>query len=210
MWKKKRKKIGMSLIDMIIAIAIFALGMQVFTLVFVKIWSSNSFILEEGEASLIASRAVNSVAKNIRKTKQADNGDYPIESADQNDLKVFLDFDNDGITERVHYYLEGEEFKVGVTKPSGTPPIYPSEDQSVVVLASSVINNILSEPVFHYYNADYPGDLTNNPLPYPASIENIRLASIHFYVNIKPDHAPDHINIESMAEFRNLNDYDNF
>lgn len=200
----------MSIIDMIVAITIFALGMQVFTLVFIKIWNSNSFIIEEGEASLIASRAVNSVAKNIRKTRQADNGDYPIESADENDLKIFLDIDNDGTTERVHYFLDGEEFKVGVTDPSGDPPSYPADDQEITTLSSSVINEYLSQPVFQYYNSSYPGDSENNPLSTPASVENIRLVNIHFYVNITPDKAPDHINIESMAEFRNLNEYDDF
>jgi len=205
----KRKK-GMSIIDAIVAIAIFTFGMQAFVLVFVKVWNSNSFILEEGEASMAASRVVNEIIKEIRKTKQADNGDYPIESGDSFNLTVFLDVDNDNVTERVHYFLEDESIKVGITEPEGTPPIYPAGDQTIKTMASYIINDYLSQPIFYYYNSDYPGDEENNPLAVPIYPEQVRLVRIHLYVNIKPDKAPDHINIESVAELRNLNDYNDF
>lgn len=208
--RKKQISRGMSLIDMIIAIGIFALGMQVFTLVFIKVWNSNSFIVEEGEASMIASRMVNEAVKNIRKARQADNGAYPIQSGDSRNFTIFLDIDDDGTTERVHYFLEGETFKVGITKPSGTPPVYPSGDQEVRSLTNYVINDFLEEPVFYYYNASYPGDSGNNPLNTPIVPGEVRLVKIHLFVNIKANKAPDHISIESVAELRNLNDYDQF
>lgn len=206
----KKKKIGMSVIEMIIAITIFALGVQIFTLVFIKSWNSNSFIIEEGEASLIASRAVNDLVKNVRKTRQADNGDYPIEYAADNDLKIFLDIDNDGVTERVHYFLDGNNFNIGITDPSGSPATYQADDQEIKILASNIINESLSQPVFYFFDESYAGDLEEESLESPVPVEQIRLVRIHFYVNIKADKAPDHINIESIAEFRNLNDYEDF
>lgn len=202
---------AMSLIDMVIAIGIFAMGLQVFTLVFIKVWNNNSFIIEEGEASLIASRMVDETVANIRKVRQPDNGAYPIESGDSYNFTAFLDIDDDGVTERVHYFLEDETFRVGISEPdSSIPPIYPSSDQEVKVMASSVINNFLGEPVFSYYNHDYPGDLVNNPLAIPVDPSLVRLVKVHLFVNIKPNRAPDHTSIESVAELRNLNDYDEF
>lgn len=207
----QKKNRAMSLIDMIIAIAIFAMGMQVFTLVFIKVWNNNSFIVEEGEASMIASRMVDETVRNIRKVRQPDNGAFPVVSGDEYNFTAFLDIDDDGTTEKVHYFLENEVFKVGITKPdSSVPPVYASGDAEVKNLAQPVINVFLGEPVFSYYNKNYPGDLSNNPLPIPLNPSLVRLVKVHLFVNIKPNKAPDHTSIESVAELRNLNDYNEF
>ncbi len=203
---RKNKK-AMSLIEAILAIGIFALGIQVFSLVFIKIWKANSFIVQEGEVSLVASRTISETVRNLRKIRQADDGSFPIKSGDAYNLTVFFDFDNDGTTERVHYFLENEEFKLGLTKPSETPIVYPAGDQEIRVLTSSVVNNLLGEPIFSYYNKNYPGDLSNNPLPIPLDVSNARLVRIHLFVNTNPNKNSDYVSIESMVEFRNINDY---
>ncbi len=201
--KRTQTKKGMSLIEMIMAIAIVTIGMEAMTILFLRSWESNKFIIEMGNASLIASRGVNQVVKEIRRTRQADNGDYPVESGDDFDLKVYLDIDRDNITERVHYYLSGSTLYRGITNPtSGTPVTYPSGDETTDIISTSVVNTE-SDPIFYYYNADYPAD---TPLVTPVAISNVRLVKVHLMINIDPNHAPDFINIESFAELRNLND----
>jgi hypothetical protein len=207
---RKNMKRGLSLIDMIIAIGIFAFGMQVFTLVLIKVWNNNSFIVEEGETSMIASRMVNETVRNIRKARQADNGSYPVRSGDDYNFTLYLDLDNDGNTERVHYFLEDEIFKVGITNPTGTPAIYAEGDQEIRNLTNYVVNDYLNEPVFTYYNQDYPGGAGENPLDTPINPGDVRLVKVHLFINIRADKAPDHISIESVAELRNLNDYAQF
>lgn len=189
------------------AIAIMLIAMEGFTLLFLKSWDTNKFILEEGMASAAASRATGKIVSQLRSTRQADNGDYPVESADDFDLKVYMDIDKDGVTERVHYFLDQatDQLKVGVTNPvAGTPVSYPAADDTVSILANYVVNEN-TNPVFYYYNQNYPGDTVNNPIATPATIDQIRLVRVHLYVNINPVHAPDNINIESFADLRNLN-----
>lgn len=198
----------MSLIEMIIAIAIFALGIQAFSMLFIKTWRANSFTLEEGQASAQVSRAVEETVKNLRKIQQPDDGAYPIKSGDKFDLKAYIDIDGDSTVEQVHYFLSGQEFKLGVSKPSGNPPVYPASDQQVKTLANFIVNTS-SQPVFYYYNKNYPGDAGNNPLTTPVSVGDVRLIKVHLVINIDPIRAPDNINIESLAELRNLNDYIN-
>jgi hypothetical protein len=107
----------------------------------------------------------------------------------------------------VHYFLEGNTLKQGVSEPiAGTPITYPAGDDTVTTLATSVIN-AANQPVFSYYNKDYPGDTVNNPLETPLAVEEARLIKVHLLMNIDPLKAPDNINIESFAELRNLNDY---
>lgn len=193
--------------EVLVAIAIMLIAMEGFTLLFLKSWDTNKFILEEGMASAAASRATSKIVSQLRSTRQADNGDYPIESADDFDFKVYTDIDKDGVTERVHYFLDQatDQLKVGVTNPvAGTPVSYPAADDTVSILANYVVNES-TDPVFYYYNQNYPGDTVNNPIATPAAIDQIRLVRVHLYVNINPVHAPDNINIESFADLRNLN-----
>lgn len=197
----------MTLVEVMVAIAIMLIAMEGFTLLFLQSWDTNKFILEEGMASAAASRATGKIVSQLRSVRQADNGDYPIESADDFDFKVYLDIDKDGVTERVHYFLDQatDELKVGVTNPvAGTPVSYPAADDTVSILANYVVNEN-TDPVFYYFNQNYPGDTVNNPIVTPAAVDQIRLVQVHLYVNIDPVHAPDNINIESFADLRNLN-----
>ena len=197
----------MTLVEVMVAIAIMLIAMEGFTLLFLQSWDTNKFILEEGMASAAASRATGKIVSQLRSVRQADNGDYPIESADDFDFKVYLDIDKDGVTERVHYFLDQvtDELKVGVTNPiAGTPVSYPAADDTVSILANYVVNDN-TDPVFYYFNQNYPGDTVNNPIVTPAAVDQIRLVQVHLYVNIDPVHAPDNINIESFADLRNLN-----
>jgi type II secretory pathway component PulJ len=206
--KKIFTKKGMSLIDMMIAISIFTIGIGGFTMLFVRTWESNKFIIETGQTSMMASRSVQQLTSELRKIRQSDGGDYPIKAGDDFSLTVYLDVDKDGVTERVHYYLSNEKLKKGVTKPtSGTPPTYPSADQVTTDMANYVMNTS-TQPIFYYYNKDYPGDTVHNPLNLSPSLPvgEVKLIRIHLWINIKPNTAPDNINFESFVDLRNLNE----
>lgn len=207
MMSLKRKLKGMSLLEMLVALSIMTLGMAGFSMLFISSWNSNKFIVEMGNASFLASRGVTETVAELRKARQADNGDYPIESGDDFDLKVYLDIDGDGVTERVHYYLQGTSLYQGVTEPvAGLPITYPNADGTTRVIANSIINTA-TDPVFTYYNGEYPSDTVNNPLATPVDVADIRMIKVHLMVNLDPFHAPEHVNIESFAQLRNLNDY---
>lgn len=206
----RRKSVrGMSLVEMLMAIFILLIGLEGVSLLFVNSWKMNRFVLETGNASLMASRTVETIVRDIRRSRQADNGDYPVESGGDNDVQVYIDIDGDSVTERVHYYLLDGSIYRGVTEPNATLPVtYPNGDQTVTLLAE-YISNTPADPVFSYYNEDYPSDVVNNPLVTPVSVQDVRLIRVHLLVNIDPVRAPNNINVESFAELRNLNNYAN-
>lgn len=198
---------GMTLVELLVAIAIMFITMEGIGLLLIRSWSMNKFVLEMGNASFIASRGTTKVVNEVRKTRQADNGDYPVESGGDFDLKVYLNGDGDGATERVHYYLSGQTLYRGITHPvAGLPITYPSGDDSVTAIAKSIVNTA-TDPVFYYYNENYPSDTANNPLSTPVAVSRVRMIKIHLLVNIDPNHAPDSINIEAFAQLRNMVNY---
>lgn len=203
----KNKK-GMTLVEVMIAIAIMFIGMEGFTLLFVRTWRNNSYTLEMGQSSMAVSQGANKMVNYIRGIRQADNGAYPVSSAMDNDFVAYSDYDKDGQTERLHFYKSGQNVLMGVRKPtSGMPKTYPSGDEQTITIAENIVNSS-SEPIFFYYNKDYPGDTAHNPMHTPASVSDIRLIKIHLKININPNRAPDNIEMQTLVEMRNLNDYD--
>ena len=207
--EKKYKKIkGMSLMEMIVAIGIMSIAMAGFSVLFVKSWQMNSYIFETGQDSFIASRAVRILVDDLRRARQADNGDYLISSASDMDLVIYIDIDNDNVTEKVHYYLDGseDELNVGISNPSGSGSsiTYPSGDDAVSTLAAHVVNDS-EHPVFSYFGNNYFSD--NTPFGTPVSsgeIVNIRIIKTSLWVDIRPYQSPDHITVESFAQLRNI------
>ncbi|HEX7586170.1 MAG TPA: prepilin-type N-terminal cleavage/methylation domain-containing protein [Patescibacteria group bacterium] len=204
----KKIQAGMTLIEALIAIAIFTIGIGGFSLLFVKSWQSNSYVFEMGQSSIAASQGVNEAIGYLRKSRQGDDGSYPIKSATDNDLVIFSDYDKDGITERLHFFKSGDQLMLGWRKPTGSlPKTYAAGDQGTKMISKRVVNDAAT-PVFYYYNKDYPADQVNNPVATPAAASDIKLIKVLLKVNMDPNRAPDNIEISSFAELRNLNDYD--
>ncbi|MDR3559001.1 MAG: hypothetical protein P4L62_01220 [Candidatus Pacebacteria bacterium] len=208
-----RKKIfqnrsGLTLVEMMMAILIFVIGMVGFTLLFSRTWQINSYTLQLGQASLQASQGINKLTDYIREVSQADSGAYPIVSANSNDLVVYSDYNNDGAVERLHFYKSGSNILMGVTNPTTTlPKTYPVGDQQTFTLVSNVVNSGV-QPIFSYYNNNYPGDTTNNPLAVPAAVANIRLVEVHLEINTNPARMANNVEMQTFVEMRNMNDYD--
>ncbi len=196
--------------ELLIAIGVALIAMEGFTYLFLKTWDNNKFIIEEGLASAAASRATNKIIIQLRGVRQADNGDFPIEAAANFDLKFYTDIDDDGVVEKVHYYLDqpADELKLGVSNPlAGTPVTYPAGDSEVTTVANYVVNEA-DNPIFYYYNDNYPGDEVNNPLTVPIDVGAIQMVRVKLLINIDPVHAPNNVNIESFVDLRNLHDYE--
>ena len=208
MKEKKVFKKGFTLVETIVAIAILILGTQATVLVFAKIIQNNEYGLEMGNSSFIVSQSVGNLIEYLRSSRQSDAGAYPIVSANSNDLVFYSDYNNDGVTERLHVYLSNGNVYMGVTNPTNTiPKTYPVGDTKTIQLASHIVNTG-SDAMFSYYNQNYPADTVNNPVAVPADVSQIRLVKIFLRININPNRDPDNIQQESFVELRNLNDYD--
>jgi prepilin-type N-terminal cleavage/methylation domain-containing protein len=210
MQKKRKNNKGMSLVEMLVAIGIFAISTVGFTELFVYSWRQNAYTLEMGQTSMSVSQGMNKIVQYLREVRQGDDGSYPVVSANDNDLVVFSDYDRDGITERLHFYKSGENILLGVRKPTmGVPKTYAPTDATTTTIAMHVVNDAAT-PIFAYYDSNYPEDSVNNPIATPANAPNVRLVRIDLHMNIDPNRPPDNIQIKSFVEMRNLNDHDRF
>lgn len=198
-------KSGMTLVELLVAIAILSLGMVVFTMLSAKAWNYRGYALEQATATSLASRTITQMVHEIRTVRQADDGSYAIKETLDNSLTVYRDEDGDGSAERVHYFLDDDKLKKGVTKFNTASRTYANADETVKTLLEYVTNRDKHEPFFIYYDNGYPIDHTSamtSNLPF-----DVRLIKIHLWINVKPIIAPENVNLESIAELRNLNEY---
>jgi prepilin-type N-terminal cleavage/methylation domain-containing protein len=208
---QKRKNFfnkGFTLVETLVAIALFLIGIQATVLVFSKTMKSKAYSLEMGRSAFVVSRSMGDLTQYLRRARQSDAGSYPIVSADDDDLVVYTDYDKDGQTERLHIYLTSNKVYIGVRNPSSSFPVtYAAGDAETFQIADHIINGP-GDAMFSYYNSGYPEGANINPVPTPADVSEIRLIKIFLKINIDPNRAPDNIQQETFVEVRNLNDYD--
>ena len=60
----------MSLVEMMVAIGIFTIGMTGFTALFMNSWNHNKYTLEMGQTATAVSRGVNEITRYIREARQ--------------------------------------------------------------------------------------------------------------------------------------------
>lgn len=195
------KKTGFTLIESIMAIAIFTVAMLVVSAFILTMFRTQGYIFNQSQAISEARKGVETMVKEIRESQVAENGAYTIETTNDYEFTFYGDIDKDSVIERVRYFVDGEDFKKGVIKPtpvsqlSDLPAQYLSQDEQVSVLSRFVRS---APPIFRYY------DDLGNELPAPVRRKDTTMMGLRLAVNVDPARPPDDFVLESEVQIRNL------
>lgn len=203
--KKRYDQRGMSIVELLVATSILIILMGVLSVVMLRTFYVNRFTIEQGMNVAEVQKTIRSFTAKLREAKQADDGAYLIMLADDNELTFYANIDSDSATERLHYFVEDNKLKLGIAESSGFPVTYPVNDEEVRIVGNGIVNNV-SQPVFHYYNRDYPTDTVNNPLSTPVDPVDIGMVKIDLYVNVNTIQVPDSTHMETFVRPRNIKD----
>ncbi len=193
---------GFSLIETLVFVLVFSLASGAIISFVYYVYRGLDYDFQQSQAIRNARQGVETMVQEIREAQAGDDGSYILEKADDQEFIFYSDIDKDTQVERVRYFLEDSIFKKGIVEPSGVPPVYNPETETVSILSSYVRNEDLS--VFTYYNGDWPGDEINNPLPTPTRLKETKLIHVYLKINIDPSRAPVDFELESDAQIRNL------
>jgi hypothetical protein len=198
--KIKNKKFGFTVIETLFGISIFIIIVMLLTLFSRNVWIYNGFITG-GLADTDAGRTVlKTLTSEIRTASTANNGSYPIAEATTTSFTFYSDIDDDGLKEKVRYFLSGTSLQKGVIKPTGSPLAYNSLDEKITTLIDKLTNSLL----FEYYDTSYEG--TTNPLSNPINIPNIRLVKVTIVLDKDPNRSPLPMTFSTQVSIRNLKD----
>jgi len=221
---KNYKERGFTLIESFIAVAVFALAMGTVSALVIMAYRTQDYAWQQSRSIEDAERGVEIMVKEIREAIIGDDGSYIIEKADDNEFIFYSDIDKDEETERVRYYLDGNDFKKEVIEPTACCPIEyikdkndPAYSEKVIILSQNVRNDTgnPSEHIFKYYDEDWIGSAfceinpleegcIDNPLPTPVRLKRTRLMSVFLIVNFDPEEIPKGYELMSGAQIRNL------
>ena len=198
----KKNNAGFSVIEILVVIFILTLiGIAVWT--FQKnVFSLNSYIASSLDAQQEARKVFKAWSAEIRSMSPSSVGSYPIAEASSTSFTFYSDIDNDGLKERIRYFLDGNAVKKGVLKPTGNPLVYNSINETVAEVIRDMANE--ATPIFDYYDTNYDG--TTAPLAQPVSAIAVRLVKITLIIDKNSLRPPAPITMTTQVSMRNLKD----
>ena len=191
---------GITIVEFVVAVAIvsivglaaFVFQRDIFSLHRV---ASETLIAEQG-----ARRAFRMLTAELRSASPSSSGSYPLVTADATTLTFYSDIDNDGLKERVRYFLSGTKFQKGMIRPTGTPSVYNLGSEVVATVVSDVAN--AATPVFEYFDENYAG--TSTPLSQPVNILKVRLVKATIVIDHDSSRPPAPLTVTTQVSIRNL------
>ncbi len=148
-----------------------------------------------------ANRIISTMEKELRNIHESGNGSYPLVTASDQEVIFYCDYDYDGDIERIRYSKSSTQIIKGVIEPVGIPATYPLANEKAVIIAENIRNG--TDPLFYYYNGDWPNDTTNNPLALADRIADTKMVRIVIRINIKVDTKSDYV-LDSSVLLRSL------
>ncbi len=198
----KNKK-GFTLVETLISISIIVVIGLALTSFERDIFFLNNSLQGNLSAQIGARRVLRTVIRELRGASPSSLGSYTINQAGTSTLIFYTNVDTDVLKERVRYFIQGGQLRRGVIKPSGSPLVYNSANESIDVVINDVINGT-STPIFDYFDTYFTG--TSSPLTQPVDTLAVRLLRVTVIIDKDLNKPPGAITVTSMGTLRNLKD----
>jgi len=195
---------GFTLVETIVATFLF-IGLVGAVSGFAIFFFKNfSFSYEEQQSIDLIQGAVTRISRDIREARTGNQGAWPIISPGDNEFIFYSDVTNDGRTDRVRYFLDGNLLKRGIIEPTQVPVDYPLSQEKITVIASNIDPG--GKPIFTYYNGQYPSNMTNNPLPAQLRLLSTRLVTVYLRSNISGNTTTQAYEASASVQIRSMKD----
>ncbi len=191
---------GFTLAEVLVAITILGLVSVALFWIISKGYSINRRETDQIVAQGIARSTLEKMTPEIRELNDAETGSYAIASATASSFIFYADTDNNGLTEKIRYFVDGTHLKRGSIVPAGSPLAYNAGAEQIKTVAKHLANS----NVFTYYNAAYTG--SQSALSTPVDVSKVRLVGITLSIDVLGGTQPDPFILTDRIQLRNLKD----
>lgn len=182
-----REHRGLSILEVIISIGIFALLIGGIAMLQTTIFRSNRLAgtrIEIDQRSLSILRRFTS---ELRAAQTPHDGSFPVAEATGSSVSFYSDINDDATIERIRYIVENGALKRGVIIPTGQPLTYDPAQESI----STLISNLdPTPPYFIYYDANFDGVTSTASLAEPILLSSIRVVELHLGIRTNNETQP--------------------
>jgi prepilin-type N-terminal cleavage/methylation domain-containing protein len=202
--KMSKLRQGFTVIEILTVIGILSIVLSGIAAFMIYAFQSYSFSFAEYGAVELARSSVTRINRDIREIRTGETGGWPIINASDNSFSFYSDVTNDGKADRVRYFLDGTSLKRGVIEASGSPLSYPAASEKISYAATGVYNG--TNPVFRYYNGNWPSDTANNPLPAALRITATRYVTVYLNIKTNPSSTTGAFELTTGIQIRSMKD----
>jgi len=195
-------KSGFSLVEILVAVSILVGILALVGSFQADVFSLNRIIQAGLQNQSDAKKLVRPFANEVRSSAPSNLGAYPIAESATSTFSFYTDLDGDGLRELVRYFLEGNDFKKGVIKPTGQPLVYDENSEQII----RVIHDVVDTVVFEYYDSNYDGTASSTALTHPVAPAQVRLVKVTMIIDSDPNKPPAPIEITTQVSIRNIKD----
>lgn len=191
---------GYTVVELLVVMAISLAMFTAFITWFFLTLNADNYSTNLLVSSEQARNVITTLTDELRETIPGEDGSYMIQTAEAEELTFFADVDLDQEAERVRYYRDGTNLMRGVTKASGFPAVYETDDETTTIVASYIANEAGND-LFTYYGVGYPDQI--DPLGDPVPPNGVRLVRINVLIDVGDEHSRE-FNLESDVQLRNV------
>ncbi len=192
---------GVTLIELLLVVFIFVVFVTVMAVFFDYFFDSYYFTFDQNRTIDEVKVSVDRMTREIREAQTSQEGAYPLQVAEDQQIAFYSDVDNDGEVEYVRYYLNGTNLERGIIEPGDPPDVYDSGTEATRIISEYVQNG--ANAIFYYYNGDWPSDQVNNPLAPATRLLETRMVEVNLMMNTSPESQSD-FDISTRVMIRNL------
>jgi len=195
-------KKGFTLLEIIVAMGLFSIVIFGIFALFEASSKANKNVWESSSVQNEASKAMQTVVDELRAANYSTVGGYPIASATGTEIIFYVNIDSDILVERIHYFVENDTFKKGVTKPTGTLLYSYGSTEQVTELVHNLKTPL--ETIFTYYGETYNDADDFTVLTYPIILPDVRMVGIT--LQLKQNSTPNApvFEVQTKVQVRNL------
>lgn len=194
---------GVTLVEILVAVAIFSLIMLAVTSFQKDVWTYHTNLSNTLLGQQEAKQTIKTFVKEMRTASSGSNGAYTFSEAATSSVTFYSDINGDGLKDEVRYYLATTTLKKRVIVPTGNPLTYVLANATYSEAVHNITNSSTT-PIFTYYPSTYAG--TTSPLSSPVDLTAIRLVKITLIVEKDPNKSPVPMTLTSEVSVRNLKD----
>ncbi|MBI5147888.1 MAG: fibronectin type III domain-containing protein [Parcubacteria group bacterium] len=172
---KKEDEAGFSVIEILVNIAIVVSIVATIGFLSQFLASGGLFLSRGLEAHRDFQQALNEMSSELRSMGQSGLGSYPIAAAGTSSVAFYSDIYQNGVFERIRYFMENGALKKGVITPTGNPLVYGESSEQILQIVSGIATT--TSGIFSYYGEN------GSSLSFPVDVSAIRMISVNATVN---------------------------
>ncbi len=168
------KNHGFTLVELIISVSIAMVIILIAGIFVQNVLNFGNIFKDSFEAKSEVNQLSQAIGREVRAATISNTGSYPIENAASSTFTFYSDIEEDGIAERIRYFLDADTLKKGIIRSSGNPPTYNPANEIITEVVHNVILSATS--TFGYYDSAYTG--SEAPLAFPINASVVRLINV--------------------------------